>query len=460
MVDIYKDLSEIVGAQYVSSEPEERFIYSRDPGTMEPREPDFVVMPASTEEVQKIVLLANREEIPIVPLGAGLVLSGLSRPLKGGIVLDMKRMNRILEVNETSRYAVVEAGASQGMLQAYLKRHHPTLKHSVPDAPPIATIAGNVLIFGSGHLSHSAGFHSDMLNGVEAVLPTGEIITAGSCAASPYWFSRAPLPDLAGLFLGWSGTTGVVTKLSITLFPDRPFNDVGVFVTEDEELVPDILNRVTSAHVAEDVTAWMTPKPEWARGFQQVNVAFSADTREELKWRWYLIRSSLKKYMDEKVGGFMMLPPPMKKSLLEAPAATLTRFADVRKGGGFEYVGGIMPIDLFPQAYRAGLEIAERHNTTYSTGARVIGLGHCMMFYFSYPFNRADASDVERAQKALEETNRVVLGMGGIPWKAEEPAQQLIIQKMDPNTFALMNRIRETLDPKGIMNPGNWGPAR
>ena len=122
-------------------------------------------------------------------------------------------------------------------------------------------------------------------------------------------------------------------------------------------------------------------------------------------------------------------------------------------------MGSIMPIDLFPKAYRAGLEIAERHGTTYSTGARVIGLGHCMMFYFSYPFNRADTSDVERAQGALEETNQVALDMGGIPWKAEAPAQQMIIQRMDPNTFALMNRIREVLDPKGIMNPGNWEPA-
>ncbi len=188
MEGIYTQLTDIVGAEYVSDQPEERFIYSRDMGTMEPRDPDFVVMPNTAEEVQKIVLLANQEGVPIVPMGGGLVLSGLSRALKGGMVLDMKRMNRILEVNETGRYALVEAGTSQGMLQAYLKKNHPRLKHSIPDAPPIATLAGNVLIHGSGHLSHAAGFHSDMLNGLEAVLPTGEIVRIGSCATSPYWF--------------------------------------------------------------------------------------------------------------------------------------------------------------------------------------------------------------------------------------------------------------------------------
>ena len=456
MEGIYAQLTDIVGAGYVSNQPEERFIYSRDMGTMEPCDPDFVVMPDTTEEVQKIVLLANQEGVPIVPMGGGLVLSGLTRPLRGGIVMDMKRMNRILEVNETGRYAVVEAGTSQGMFQAYLKKNHPRLKHSIPDAPPIATLAGNVLIHGSGHLSHAAGFHSDMLNGLEVVLPTGEVVRVGSCATSPYWFSRAPLPDLAGLFVGWAGTTGVVTRLAIKLFPNRPLNDVAMFLTEDAELVPDIIQRITGVQVAEDVTAWMAPKPEWARGFQHVVVNYSAETGEELTWKRKLIQASARKYMDEKVGGFVPIPPNMKKLFLEAPMTNLTTFADLKKGGGFEYVGAIMPVDLFPKAYHAGIEIAERHGTTYSTGARVIGVGHCMMFYFAYPFNRADPSDVKRAQGALEETNEVVLDMGGVPWKAEAPAQRQIIQKMDPNTFDLMNRLRALLDPGGIMNPGNW----
>jgi FAD/FMN-containing dehydrogenase len=456
MKEIFDALVKIVGPEFVSDHPEERFIYSRDPGTMEPREPDLVVMPNSSEEVQKIMMLATEKGVPVVPMGGGLVLSGLTRPLRGGIVLDMKRMNRILEVNETSRCVVVEAGASQGMLQAYLRKHHPGLKHSIPDAPPIATIAGNVLIHGSGHLSATGGFHSDMLNGMEVVLPTGEIVKIGSCATSPYWFSRAPLPDLAGLFVGWSGTTGVATKLAIKLFPDRPLNDVGIFVNEDPELVPDIIHRIAGVAVAEDIVAWMTPRPAWARGLQMINVNYGAETRRELTLKRDLIRESVRRYLDEKVGGFMPLIPEMKKRFLEAPQSTLAAFADSRRGGGFEYVGSIMPIELFPEAYREGVGIAERRGISYSLGARIIGLGHCMMFFFAYAFNRADPSDIALAQEALEETNETVLAMGGIPWKAEAPAQKQIIGRMDPGTFSLMNRLRGLLDPKGIMNPGNW----
>ncbi len=449
-------LSKIVGPEFVSDSPEEKYIYAMDPGTMPACEPDAVVMPGSTEEVQKIVQAANALRVPLVPLGAGLVLSGLSRALKGGIVLDMKRMNRILEINETSRYALVEAGASQGMLQAHLKKRFPHLKHSAPDAPPAATVAGNVCIHGSGHMSHAGGFHSDMLNGLEVVLPTGEIVRIGSCATSPYWFARAPLPDLSGLFLGWAGTTGVITKLAIKLYPNHPLNDVGVFVCEDAAMMPDILCRITGAQQAEDVTTWMTPKPDWAAGFLHCNVNYGAKTRGELVWKRNLIRAAVETYIDDKSGGFLPLPGVMKKRFLEVPARQLALFADVRKGGGFEYVGAIMPVELFPHAYELGLDVSGKLGVSYSMGSRIIGVNHCMMFFYAYAFNRADPSDVARAQSALEETNKRVVALGGIPWKAEVPAQQEIIRRMDPNTFALMRRVRSVLDPNGIMNPGNW----
>jgi len=134
--DLITRLEKIVGPRFVSGAAEERYLYSMDPGTMPPSIPDAVAMPATTEEVRQIVLLSNELKVPVVPMGAGLVLSGLTRALKGGVIIDMKRMNHILEVNPQSRYAVVEGGASEGMLKAYLKKHHPTLKHSMPDAPP------------------------------------------------------------------------------------------------------------------------------------------------------------------------------------------------------------------------------------------------------------------------------------------------------------------------------------
>ena len=459
MKELIERLKGIVGARFVSAAPEERYLYSMDMGTMPQAVPDVVVMPGSSEEVSEIMQLANEHGVPVVPMGGGLVLSGLTRALKGGMILDMKRMNRILEVNPKSRYAVVEGGLSQGMLQAYLKKNHPELKHSIPDAPPIATLAGNVCIHGSGHLSLLGGFHSDMLTGMEVVLPTGEIVRTGSCSVSSDWFGKAPLPDLSGLFMGWSGTTGIVTRLGIKLFPNYGYNDLLIFVCEEAEVMPDVISRLTSTQVAEDMTPWMTPKPEWAKGFMHINIAYGAHSKQELTFKRNLLQMSVKAYIDKKTAGFLPMPPPQKARFMKIPSPDLARFADVKKGGGFEYVGAIMAIEHFAQAYYAGVEIAEKNDVTYSMGARIVGAGHSMMFFYAYAFNRADPDDMDRAGRALEEINAAALEMGGIPWKAELPAQQQIIEKMDPETFALMNRIRNTLDPNHIMNPGNWERA-
>ncbi|MFX1393120.1 MAG: FAD-binding oxidoreductase, partial [Promethearchaeota archaeon] len=85
-IDVLKDLENIVGKEFVSNKPEDLFIYSQDPGASLPRPVDFVVLPKTVEEIQKIVRLANEEKIPIVPMGGGLTLSGLIIPIKGGIV--------------------------------------------------------------------------------------------------------------------------------------------------------------------------------------------------------------------------------------------------------------------------------------------------------------------------------------------------------------------------------------
>jgi glycolate oxidase len=454
--DIYEELAEIVGKEFVSREPEELYLYSCDPGTMPPAKPDYVVLPGTTEEVQKIVLLANRHKIPVIPMGGALALSGLVRPLRGGIVVDMKRMDRIIEVNERARYAVIEAGVTEGKLKSYLEKNHPNLRHSMPDAPPIATITANVLIHGSGRLSQMYGFHSDMINGLEVVLPTGEVCRVGSCSLSPYWFSRAPLPDLAGLFIGWFGTTGIVTKLGIKLYPKKKLRDVMIFVTENPDYVSDIIWRVTQTEMAEDITVWSQPMPEWAEGFQHTTIYVTADSEDELEFKCRVIRNSLKEYIRKKEGGFLFLPPGMKRMFLEEPMSQLVRFADVRRGGGFEYVGAILPVELFGEAYRKGLEIVEKVDVTYAFSVRVIGRAHCMMFAYAYPFSRADEVDMEKARRALHETNKMVLEMGGIPWKAELPAQKLILERMDPETKKLMKRVMQLLDPHGIMNPGNW----
>ncbi len=456
MSDILKSLIEILGDRGVSNSPEELWFYSRDPGVLAPHLPDYVVAPETTEQVQKVVQLANRERIPIVPMGNGMALTGLVIPLKGGIVMDMKRMNKILEVNEKARYAVVEGGTSQGVLKAYLQDHYPRLRHSLPDAPPVTTIAANVALHGQGRLTQQYGFNSDMVTGLEVVLPTGDICKIGSPSLGPYWFSKGPtLPDLSGLFLGWLGTTGIFTKVGLKLYPNKKFRDVELFVTDRVELVSEILYKLTHLEMLEDINVWFQPKPLMFKDNFHITIYFTGDTEEEIEFKRKMIWDAVQEFIDTKDGGFMGLQF-MKERLLEMPQRGVADFADVPKGGGFEYSGPITLVEHFPQYAAKVIELAAKYNVLYASSARIISGGHSMMFSISFAFNRKDPAMMNRVKNALDEATEFALEMGGIPWKPNFMEQKMTMQKMDPNTLKLLQMVKRNLDPQGIMNPGNW----
>jgi glycolate oxidase len=453
-MDIHASLVNIVGQERVSNKHEELFFYSRDSGAQHPRTVDYVVMPQSVEEVQKIVILANKERIPVTPMGGGFTLSALVVPNKGGIVLDMKGMDHIIEVNGRSRYAVVEAGVSQAALKAYLEKHYPHLQHSTPEAPPTVTVVGNALIQGHGHLSPRYGVNSEMINGMEVVLPTGEVCKIGSCSVSPYWFTRGPLPDLSGLFIGWFGTTGVVTKLSLRLYPKPKFREVLAFSTDDVDLIPEAIFGVTQLDLLEDFFLIMQEKPDWMNHvFFVVIVSGHFEDEFELKKRIH------KNFFQKFNGGGKIqfvedLHPALRKRFLDVPPLAALA-ADFRKGGGFEYTGAILPIDAIPEAWKKGIEIAHKYGMLCSYVHQVL-MGPSTMFGFNYSFNRADEEDVEKTRKALDESNRLTLTLGGMVWKGEVEAQRLTMERMDPNTADLIKKVKGLLDPHGIMNPGNW----
>ncbi|MEA3442984.1 MAG: FAD-binding oxidoreductase [Chloroflexota bacterium] len=448
---LYNSLAVIVGKDFVSNHQEELYIYSRDPGAQRPRKVDYVVMPKTAEEVQQIVLLANEEKVPIIPMGGGFTLSALTVPVRGGIVLDMKRMDRIIEINEKSKYAIVEAGVSQGMLKSYLERNHPRLQHSMPEAPPTVTIVGNALIFGHGHLTLMHGVNSSMINGMEVVLPTGEICKIGSCSISPYWFSRGPLPDLAGLFIGWFGTTGIVTRISLQLFPKPKLRDVLVFQTDDPDSLPDVVFEVFQTEMAENFFIIAQDKPDWMCGHIYIVILVTGNSESEFDFK----KKKLAGMFDERVKFLEETPSTFKRRFLDVPPFAATA-ADFAKGGGFEYVGAILPIEKIPEAWRRGWEIARRYSVVFSLGHQALDCGHSIMFGLNYSFNRADEEDAERVRNAIDESDKMILELGGVLWKAELPGQKLMMKKIEPNTRELMNRVRKMLDPNGIMNPGNW----
>jgi glycolate oxidase len=453
---IYTSLIDIVGKDFASNRPEELYYYSYDMVTDGPRKVDYVAMPKTVEQVQKIVLLANSQSIPVVPAGAGQNLAGLTLPIRGGIVLDMKRMDRILEVNRWGRYAVMEAGVTQGALETYLEKHYPDLEHSRPECPAAATVLGNLIIRGHGHLSLRHGNNADMINSMEVVLPTGEICQIGSGSVSPHLVCKGPLPELSGLFMGWHGTTGVVTKLSLKLYPKKKLIEVTGFAVRNPDLLPDVLYRITYTDIAENLFLYGIMPVEGGDWPQYITITI---TEEEIGYKRGVFRRVAKESSDGngQVEFMEIVPGFFKDRLVEKPSyvsAALT--SDANRGGGFRYCAAILPVEKIPEAWKRGIEVAHKHGMPFLSGVQLLWYCHSAMFGFVYTFNRADDKSIERVEAALGDANKLTLELGGLLWHPELSAQKQVVEKMDPNTYELISKIKKTLDPNDIMNPGNW----
>lgn len=180
------------------------------------RNPAYVVRPANKEEVRKVLMLANEEKIPVIPYSTGINVRGLTIPVhEGSILLDLSRMNRILEINPAMKTATVEPGVTFGMLLEKTKEYK--LRPAFPDAPLTVSVLVNYYLRGIYQTAAADG-HDHVLS-YEMVLPNGEIIKTGSrsLSAMPY-FRYGVGPDFTGVFCAHPGTCGVVTELTAKLY--------------------------------------------------------------------------------------------------------------------------------------------------------------------------------------------------------------------------------------------------
>lgn len=222
---IKEELIGIAGSESVSDEPEVLKTYSKDHSISLAREPGYVVKPASTVEVQRIVKLANEHKIPVVPCSSGIHFNGNTIPCEGGIVVDLRRMNQILDIHDDNRMARVEPGVTWGQLQSELGKHNlialsPLLPHS----------SKSVL---SSHLEREPMLipkfeYADNLVTLEVVLPDGEVFRTGSACVPGFpdkSLAEGVHPGGPGaitwsrLVQGAQGTMGVVTWVQVKVAP-------------------------------------------------------------------------------------------------------------------------------------------------------------------------------------------------------------------------------------------------
>lgn len=211
--ELIERLSAIVDADCVMLDEETRKLYSHDETEDFSFLPDAVLKPRTTHQVAAVLKLANEHRIPVTPRGGGTGLSGGALPIYGGIVLSMEKFNRILEIDERNFQAIVEPGVITQVFQEECEKrglYYPP----DPASRGSSHLGGNLAECSGGPRAVKYGVTKDYVLGLEAVLPTGEIITTGGRV-----LKNVSGYNLTQLIIGSEGTLAVITKIIFRLIP-------------------------------------------------------------------------------------------------------------------------------------------------------------------------------------------------------------------------------------------------
>ena len=236
------ELRGIVGEAHVLTSPEDLICYSYD-GTFAEERPDAVVSPASTEEVSAILRTAHREGIPIVPRGMASGLAAGTVPFGGGLVLNLTRLNRIVEIDRENMTATAEAGVITADLAAAAETEglfYP------PDPASIrqSTLGGNVACNSGGPRCLKYGVTADYVMALEAVLADGRVLRTGNkCIKNVTGY------DLVHLLTGSEGTLAVITEVTVRLIPIPQAKRTALAIFADIEEASTAVNAILLAGV-------------------------------------------------------------------------------------------------------------------------------------------------------------------------------------------------------------------
>jgi glycolate oxidase len=179
--------------------------------------PDAVALPGSTEEVAEVIRIANRFRVPVVPRSGGTGLTDGAVPLHHGIVLDLKRLDRVLEIDRENRTATVEAGVNMLKLNEILGRDG-LIYPDDPASYPCSLVGGRIGTNGWSLVGSRYGHTRDLVLSFVHVLPTGDVITVGDGGGRKLSKSSSGY-SLKQLFMGHQGTLGVATEATLKLYP-------------------------------------------------------------------------------------------------------------------------------------------------------------------------------------------------------------------------------------------------
>ena len=476
-------LLEIVGGENFSDDPKALDTYSKDFSLVPSGVPDYAVKPKDAQEVQRVIKFANQHLLPVVPISSWVHFHGATIPKQGGIILDLTRMNRILEVDEVNRRVRMEAGVTWEQITSELEKQgfrimmpllpHP-LRSAVTDCLEREVPTNTVYDYG------------EPLQSMEVIWPTGEIFRTGSASVIGYPDSPSkganpsgPGLDFYRFLQGAQGTMGVVTwaNLKIEYLPkiDRIFSAP----VHDLSYIMEFLYRVLRLRIGQEclllnnINLATIMAEDWHRDFGRLRASLPP-------WTLILVISGHQRHPEGKIqyeeetlhkiikNEFPQISladslpgfPGLGKKLLpmlRKPWPKEVTYWKKRYKGACQSLFFITKPASAPKFINKVEEIAARHNYSISDiGGYLQPIEHnrACQLEFNFFYDPASRSEVERVRNLYSEAAPVLLNEGALFTRPYGQLAELVYERAAGYTTAL-RRVKKIFDPNNIMNPGN-----
>jgi glycolate oxidase len=448
-----RKLKEIVGPENFLDSQESLLAYSYDATAIEPRLPVAVVSPSTADHISRIILLANEERFAVVPRGSGTGLSGGALPVENSIVLLTNHWNRILEIDRENMTVLVQPG----VITAHLHQAVERLGYLYPPDPgssSICTLGGNVAENSGGLRGLKYGVTKNYVMGIEAVLPTGELLNTGGKSVK----------DVAGynlkdVFVGSEGTLGVFTKLLLKIIPQpQSHRTMVAFYSSMDDAA-----RTVSAIIAEKIT------PAMLEFLDQVTIRCVEDY------------THLGLPVDAEA--MLLIEVDGRRTVVEEDAAMINEICRKHGAAGIKVAKDDLESIRLKTARRAAFtSLARVKPTTIMEDvavpradlarlvARISEIGRkndVMIGNFghagdgnlhpNYMTDERDPAQFQRAEKTVFEVEEAAIELGGTITGEHGVGlykKRLLEKMVGSPSMTMMRTLKQMMDPNNILNPG------
>ena len=447
-------LKDIVGEKNVKDNKADLYVYGSDASVHEAM-PSVVIKPTTIEEVQSIMRYANSELIPVIPRGSASSTSGHTVPIDGGIIMDLKGMNKILEIRPENIYCKVEPGVIDDDLNRALKSYN-FFWPPAPASSRIATIGGEIGANASGLRSVKYGATRDVVLGMKVVLANGDLVTLGSntrVATAGYPIER--------LMIGSEGTLGIVVEATLKIIPLPKLRCLGIAkfnkVEDAGNAVTNVISKGASPSMLElmDSIGITAVNKNLNLGLPDVGaiILFEADgmIKESVDYEMEKIKN-----ICEENKGFDIEMSYDVKERTRIYTGRKKLFASLSR-----YKEGIICTDLADDMAVPNSKVSECahmiHEIAKQNNVIMSVYGHCGsgVIHTKIMFDVTKKSQWDDANNAATELYNFVHSVGGTTSGEHGIAlsKAPFWKKEKADSLNLMKQIKKALDPNNILNP-------